>query len=151
MEKEFVPIDISLELKELGFDEDIPTYYSYPENKLSYTMDGHNQVSVRRNSQFGHAVSAPTFSQSFRWFREKYNIAHSIDWMTRSGGEYPSGYIVHFRGINENILPIYNLMLNEGNLIVLNNTEFPGYEVFPTYEEAELSCLKKLIEIVKNK
>ena len=145
MEKEFVPYEQALELKEIMFDEECFGFYTEEYKKLAkvyckYPIDLPTKP-----------VIAPTFSQAFRFFREKYNIVHSIDWMTRSGGEYPSGYIVHFRGINENILPIYNIMLNEGNIIVLNNTELPGYEVFPTYEEAELSCLKKLIEMVKNK
>jgi hypothetical protein len=125
MEKEFVPYEQALELEELDFDE--PCY-----------------LSSLFNEESGGFISTPLYQQSFRWFREKHNIAHSIDWMTRSGGEYPSGYIVHFRGINGN-------ELNEHNLIVLNITEVLGYEVFPTYEEAELACLKKLIEMVKTK
>jgi len=148
MKKEFFPYEQSLELKEIGFDEKCFGYH--------YTLDGKNwkfayseefrRIDDELNIGPKFMLLSPTFSQAFRWFREKYNIAHSIDWMTRSGGggEYPSGYIVHFRGINGNIL-------NEDNLIVLNNTEFPGYEVFPTYEEVELACLKKLIELVKNK
>lgn len=126
MEKEFVPYEQALELKELGFDE--TCYLSSPFNEES-----------------GEFIPTPLYQQAFRWFREKYNIAHSIDWMTRSGGyECPSGYIAHFRGINGNIL-------NEDNLIVLNNTEYSGYELFPTYEEARLACIIKLIEMVKTK
>ena len=155
MEKEFVPYEQALALKDLGFDEPCIGYYESTYGKDKVIIDNSGLIT---NTNFSKVFNetrfrlvAPTFSQAFRFFREKHNIVHSIDWMTRSGGEYPSGYIVHFRGINENILPIYNIMLNEDNIIVLNNTELPGYEVFPTYEEAELSCLKKLIEMVKNK
>jgi hypothetical protein len=135
--KDFVPYEQAIELKKLGFDEDIPTYYSYPENKLSYTMDGHNQVSVRRNSQFGHAVSAPTFSQAFRWFREKYNLR---------------GFI----GFRPNV-KMFDCHIYDMSLSGLEYTKQRTMEEFNkdpevgTYEEAELECLKKLIEIVKNK
>jgi hypothetical protein len=50
MEKEFVPYEQALALKELGFDEATSTFYSYPDNELSYVMDGHNRVSVRKNT-----------------------------------------------------------------------------------------------------
>jgi len=145
MKKDFIPYEQALELKEIGFDEECFGCYE-PNGALDYIE---NRILkdfpyLAKNSEWQDLVAAPTFSQAFRFFREKCNIVHSIDWMTRSGGEYPSGYIVHLRGINGNIL-------NEDNLIVLNETESLGYEVFPTYEEAELSCLKKLIKIVKNK
>jgi hypothetical protein len=63
--------------------------------------------------------------------------------MSRSS-EFYNGYYVHFRGINDN-------KINQENFIALND-ELPskGYKVYKTYEEAELACLNKLIEIVKN-
>ena len=148
MKKEFVPYEQALELKEIGFDEECLVLYDGRNSNEIYfnsVRDGSGDYRpFKSNDKLGW-IGAPLYQQAFRWFRNKYNIAHSIDWMTRSGGEYPSGYIAHFRGINENILPIYNLVLNQSNLIVLNKT------VFPTYEEAELACLIKLIEMVKNK
>jgi hypothetical protein len=89
-------------------------------------MDGHNQVSVRRNSQFGHAVSAPTFSQAFRWFREKYELNYEIPYAGKQG-EYHAfvqDYVYGNNGTNPSVF---------------------------TYGEAELECLKKLIEIVKQR
>jgi hypothetical protein len=83
-------------------------------------------------------------SIAFRWFREKYNISNSIDCMSRSS-EFYNGYYVHFRGINGN-------KINQENFIVLNDELPPkGYGVYKTYEEAENTCLDKLIELVKNK
>jgi hypothetical protein len=62
--------------------------------------------------------------------------------MTRNK-EYYNGYFVHFRGINGH-------KLNEDNFVVLNDELPPeGYGVYKTYEEAELACLIKLIEICK--
>ena len=131
MKTQFVSQEIALELKQLGFDKPCCGYY-----------DGAGYVMIK---EMVHCViSAPTFSQAFRFFREKCDLTYSIDWMTRNEEHY-SGYIVHFRGIEGN-------KINEDNFIVLNN-ELPskGYEVYKTYEEAELACLVKLIEIVKEK
>jgi hypothetical protein len=151
MEKEFIPYDEALALKELGFDEpcfgffktnkEFEQYHRWYKGKflgctnkiLSRILDGENV-----NSK----VLSPTFSQAFRWFRGAYNISHSIDWMSRSSG-FHNGYYVHFRGVNGN-------KINENNFIVLNDELPPeGYGVYKTYEEAEFACLKKLIEVVK--
>ncbi len=141
--KDFIPNKQALELKELGFDEAISTYYSYPDNELGYTMDAHNRVSVRRNSQFGYAVSAPTFSQAFRWFREKYGLRASItDFIDDKIGiewDYEIAVIGTDLDENGNYKPLVDYSTDDEN------------RKFKTYEEAELACLKKLIEICKNK
>lgn len=50
MEKEFIPYDRALKLKELGFDEECFKYYT----------------------------SAPLWQQAFNWFREKHGLNSSI-------------------------------------------------------------------------
>lgn len=64
-------------------------------------------------------VSSPLFQQAFRWFREKFDYHHTI--------QHNKKYI----GIAYS--SVVNFSIDE----------------FNTYEEAELGCLKKLIEIVK--
>jgi len=85
MEKEFVPYELALKMKQLGFDKPCFAYYNKSKKRRfdRYTT-----------SHWPSTCLAPTFSQAFRWFREKYNI-------------------------------------------------------LSRYEEAELACLEKLIEIVK--
>jgi hypothetical protein len=104
IEQDFIPYEQALALKELGFDEPCCN------------------------------CSAPTFSQAFRWFREKYNL-HS--------------YITCSCSVNE-ILSydwvIHKVMNNKKNK---DENFITDYE--QTFEEAELKCLKKLIEIVKEK
>jgi hypothetical protein len=136
MKQEFVSYQLALELKQLGFDE--PCLAFYNGKFLDSTQYDFDNCSMK---DIGQCLLAPTYSQAFRWFREKYNISYSIDWMSRSS-EFYNGYYVHFRGINDN-------KINQENFIVLND-ELPskGYKVYKTYEEAELACLKKLIEIV---
>jgi hypothetical protein len=134
MKTEFIPYEQALALKELGFDEPCFGWFTN-----SYLRIG--SVVENKHVQGEDETLAPLYQQAFRWFREKYNISYSIDWMSRSS-EFYNGYYVHFRGINDN-------KINQENFIVLND-ELPskGYKVYKTYEEAELACLKKLIEIV---
>jgi hypothetical protein len=136
MEKEFVPHQEALDLKQLGFDEAISTYYSFPNIELSYVMDGHSKVSFRRNSQFGYAVSAPTYSQAFRFFREKFNLEYQI--IKSASDSYSAVIHLNTREYLDKILTLSNACVDE------------VVDCY-SYEEAELECVRKLIEIVKNK
>ena len=85
----------------------------------------------QKNELYNGTISAPTFSQCFRWFREKHTLYHNIkmfgDW------DNPQfSYIVSGRTMN-------------------NPAHMWHYEDKNSYEEAELACLDKLIEIVKGK
>jgi len=102
-----IPYEQALALKELGFDG--RCFLDY-DNKGNIT----NKWSIA-------LIPAPTFSQAFRWFREKFNYHHTIKQNKKYVGIAYSS--------------IVNFSIDE----------------FNTYEEAELECLKKLIEIVKNK
>jgi hypothetical protein len=66
MKKEFVTYEIALELKQLGFDEPCLTGYSTITEKLEY----YSRPIVTKDS---FTVDAPTYSQAFRWFEEKYS------------------------------------------------------------------------------
>jgi hypothetical protein len=130
MEKEFVPYEQALALKELGFDEPCIAYYLAGGIRFKEYKDSQN----KNSSFFNNTVcSIPLYQQAFRWFREKYNLYPSINiyhdlWMclikstVRSETEV-SGYIV--------------------------DTMNKGYPTFKTYEEAQFECLKKLIELVE--
>ena len=121
IENEFIPYEQSLELKHLGF-EYISTIFAYDQSGELYTRDG-----IPHDFNIRGLLSAPTFSQAFRWFREKYNLWNMI---------YPRD------GWNYTIQEIDNIPSVFGQSY--HNTEMK------TYEEAELECLKKLIEIVKD-
>jgi hypothetical protein len=66
MEKEFVPYELAVKLKELGFDEECLSYYF---NK---------QLSFGSKTSYGEVVEAPLYQQAFRWFRERYNAVCEI-------------------------------------------------------------------------
>ncbi len=145
MNKEFTPYQESLALKELGFDEPcIMAYFKYttsePKNRIQLLRPldriyGENYFFNNSSEEFkdtsisgdgdGAKCSAPTFSQAFRFFREKYKIEPEMlsDMM---------GYVCSIVDRNKPL-----------------KTRLTPSNLFQTYEEAELACLKKLIEIVK--
>jgi hypothetical protein len=149
MNKEFVPYEQALALKEFGFDEPCFGVYGYnklsksvPDNLINKNVISYIQDIIKveefvldfndlRNCNIGDDVSAPTFSQAFRWFREKY-VLDSIVQPT-----YSTKY--QYR--------VFNI---ETKSKVQVYGDYMGKE-FNTYEEAELACLKKLIEICKTK
>ena len=118
LEKEFVPYEQALALKELGFDE--PHFKSYV--GISNNGDIKDCTYVLCNGKLNNDdVSAPTFSQAFRWFREKYGLFYYITTHDSTDFEWY----------------VYDKDQNEWEDDTTQNT----------YEEAELACLIKLIEI----
>ena len=113
-----IPYKQALALKELGFDE--PCFGYFNTNNRELFLDNSNN---RTSNDDDRWCSAPTFSQAFRWFREKYNLHNGI---------YPYYDEYEFQ-IKDFRLPT-NQPINGGLM---------------PYEEAELACLNKLIEIVK--
>ena len=129
MNKEFIPYELALELKQLGFDEKCfcnweESWSPKPEHEIRMVLTT-DQTWLRPGW-----VRAPTFSQAFRWFREKYDIDIYID----------IRFLKHDDGIS---LKKYKV------LIPFPNELFIDVGLFTTHEEAELECLKKLIELVK--
>jgi hypothetical protein len=68
MKKEFVPYNLALRMKQIGFDE--PCLGVYPVNGGDIILCGSTD---RIRLKLKH-IFAPTFSQAFRWFREKYGL-----------------------------------------------------------------------------
>ena len=122
MNKEFVPYELAVKLKELGFDELCFGYYlcknSAFEVRLEITTNWIDLLPYDSSS-----CKAPLYQQAFRWFREKYGLYHQmhnrlIDW-----------------GVAIRNIQTADIEWSDGNYI--------------SYEEAELNCLTKLIEIAE--
>lgn len=104
----FVPYKESLMLKNLGFNEPCFAVYSLGleednYNQLQFHIDysqaygdrssfipiENNFFAIRkRNSDYGHAPTAPLFYEAFEWFRVKYN-----SWIEIRSGWYFVPYI----------------------------------------------------------
>ena len=121
MENEFVPYELAVKLNVLGFDEPCFAWYVSKEHGLELG-------SVLKSDLIKEGLLAPTYSQAFRWFREKYNAVCEI--IRKEDGNH-SEFI---------------------GWVFINNRKIDvvSYWDSKTYEEAELACLVKLIEIVKN-
>lgn len=125
MTKDFVLYEQALALKELGFDEPCFGYYDVDKGySIGYAFC---YSDIKSQPEIG--CLAPTFSQAFKFFREKHNLIGGIEYI---GGLKPETtwwdiYIVgHFN----------------------TNTSKMTMKYQP-YEKAELACLNKLIEIAK--
>jgi hypothetical protein len=137
MNKDFVPYKEALALRELGFNEPCITWYFdtrvdiklYPESQpgsglsLKGFKNSHKKIGITD-------CTAPLYQQAFRWFRDKYGLYPNI--MT-SIESYLCGYEIWDKN-------------NEQSIDYSDNTD----DWNMTYEEAELSCLRTLIKIVKD-
>jgi len=134
MEKEFIPYEQALALKELGFDDE--TLKSYDTSVV--VLDGKYLLDDWYDVNRVNTVKAPLYQQAFRWFREKYDLdSHIYLHETENGSKndiyYEKKYYRYY--IRKSFRSPFRL----------------ESENYKTSEEAELTCLKKLIEIVKNK
>jgi hypothetical protein len=121
MEKEFIPYQEALELKQLGFDEPCFGWFAS------------DRTLVKEVTEKTDFTLAPTYSQAFRWFREKYNLN---SWVTKEH-KYKQPFCWY---IQDNYSKYNSDFMTDG---IHYNT------YFKTYEDAELECLQKLIELVK--
>jgi hypothetical protein len=146
MNKEFIPYEQALELKELGFDEECLKKQYHHEN---------DSVNVHFPNDLDCQI--PLYQQAFRWFRENLFTKLTIN----EKGDYIQG---HFT-----LLPLIFLNKYEIQVISVSTSYYFDkvggrdgipfykepthryYDSATSFEEAELACLKKLIEIVKNK
>lgn len=120
MEKEFIPYELALKLKELGFNEECGAYYSPMDNKLSNI--GIVSISSR-------VLKAPLWQQVFSWFRNEYGIDSTI--LPTSSTKY-----------------LYRLYEQQSKSKTQIYGEYMSKE-YKTYEKARQACLEKLIEICK--
>jgi hypothetical protein len=141
---EFNPYEQALALKELGFDEPCLAHligfgdgtqenglYKIKQQQVFYPGDYASSDDKAEELGLHPFVicGVPLFQQAFRWFREKYKLeaivqkADDFSWYK---------FTIYF-------------YLSDSKGFV------DSYHEFNTYEEAELACLIKLIEIVKNK
>jgi hypothetical protein len=134
IETNFVPYQIALDMKLLGFDEPCFGYYNVdPQLKTP----AFNMV-----KPFEHewCLSAPTFSQSFKFFRDKHDLRASImDFVDdETGIEWD--YEIALIGTDLDEYGHYKPLIDY-------STDDESRK-FKTYEEAELACLINLIQLV---
>ncbi len=100
-------------------------FVPYEESKLLQEIDFDEETigDYIKKDKHDDRLPAPLYQQAFRWFRENHGLYTNV---TR-----------------------YNDDDEDKFLYYIDNGDIK--EEFKTYEEAELACLRKLIEIVKTK
>ena len=124
MMNELISYNDSLILREFGFDEACFAWYSKGqlilEHHIIFTGD---QYYMREED-----CNAPTFSQAFRFFREKFNLFSCVELHLN----FPIRYYFRIEEI--------------GNDDFVYHTEDETI-FYDKYEDAEIACLKLLIKI----
>lgn len=141
MKEQFIPYELTLKLKELGFDEECLAY-SY-----KHTIDPNSDLKLYlaktpvKNSQLVDvkAIAIPLWQQAFDWFREKHGLFVKIDFF--QSDEFP--------GIDFDycIIDLKNPFKEDG----VTDNPVIDYSINETYyfkyEEVRLASLEKLIEL----
>ncbi len=133
--KDFVFHEEALALKELGFEFDKDSvfvfgYWNLIEYDTEWTFD------TRVNMDSVNYIEAPLYSQAFRFFRENYGLFISFV-------RYRNSVVIE---MPDTFSKVYEIWIQDEN-----KDESIWVGSFDGQEEAELACLRKLIEIVKQK
>jgi hypothetical protein len=120
MKKDWIPYELALALKQLGFDETCFGWFRNTEFTISF-----NDLYPKERGEEIKIIAAPTYSQAFRFFREKHGLYPDI---YRIGKKFNAG--------------IEDMNIGSSKEMVVEGVD---------YEEAELACLRKLIEIANDK
>jgi hypothetical protein len=117
----FTRYEEAIELNALGFNDGCIAHYEKVDNEIKLEI---------YSLELSDAIcTAPLYQQAFRFFREKHKLYVTIE---------------HYYDSNNSLM--FNIVIwSEDNEIIYDKD---GYSA---YEEAQLACLKKLIEIAKNK
>ena len=139
MEKEFIPYDLAFRMKAIGYDEVCFGYYNHkkelhevdPNSFTAKNSGVHYNVKIYNifnKSVYKKLCTAPTWQSAFKWFREK---------------KYHSGIIPYY--------DYYYFMIKDFNKgPEYNSRHFESDDLRElSFEEAELECLKKLIELIE--
>lgn len=127
MENEFVSYELALELKELDFDFPVLAEYRQWDGIIPYLklyQDLDDCSTDERDYTYTTECTAPLWQQVFDWFREKHNI-HGFVTLSENNKHYMACIIDKKYQ--------YDFDMN-------------GYD---TYQKAQISCIEKLIEIIK--
>lgn len=123
MTKEFAPYELAVKLKALGFNE--PCFGFYLEDgtwtPASYSREG--TVYPSNTDLLPEWCTAPLCQQAFRWFRNSGRVADVFSQLLPSG-RHKWGYKIQgVEGITDGFL---------------------------SFEEAEVACVTKLIELAES-
>jgi len=123
-----VPLEIAIELKEIGYKEDCYFEFSKDNGLTLETLERESCIIGIDDLLFGtnecwQNISVPTWTEVFAWFRAR-GLHHTI--------RYLLAHKLYFYAINETYY-----LKNKGS------------GIYDTYEEAQKECVKALIKTYK--
>lgn len=131
MKNIFAPKELSKKLREIGFDEPCIAYYNDDKSYCISTRNGtlfekivlSNEIDILNFNSHKNIVSAPTWEQVFKWFRDR-------------GYLFVIGYDFSDKKYN------YKIVIKKHNEISRITSEN-----YPTYEQARENLALELIKI----
>lgn len=136
---EIVPYKISVKLQSLGFNYISPIFYCEENGRVDYESAEwlNNRYWIAFNAEIleegsqERYCSAPLYQQIFRWFREEHSLHGCIDLSVTK----PEHWYFRITKIGSNDYEYHS----EDEQIEFN-----------TYEDAQNTCIAKMIEILRN-
>ena len=127
--EDFVLIDEAIGMKKLGFDEICPTKYGMTSLMLYENWKPFkNSDDLYEGRVFCNDLcAAPTYAQCFRWFRKNHGYVKDIYY---NGNQWE--WCIH-------------------KIPELTQVEDETLSFYDKYEQAELACLRIMINLVKYK
>lgn len=128
LELEYVKYDEAKALKELGFEDPCLFAFDRIQMRCSNLLTDEQKFNGVNYNSSGNYTSQPSYSQAFRFFRQKHDIdIHIYEYFGEQGFDFDT-YSDSPEGETD-----------RGNM------------PYDSYEEAELACLRALINDVKEK
>ena len=135
MNKEFIPYNLALDLKELGFDEPCLAFEDF-DHSLEIG-------DVTKNSSWSsEIISVPLYQQAFRWLRETYNI--DVDIIRDSE--------VHYQDETKWIVKVSNwndIRVKEFSIAHLKFPDTSHHIDLKSYDEALKIGLEEALKFIK--
>ena len=158
MEKEFIPAYQAMELKFLGFNEDCFGYYHNvlgSDNINLFIEKTPKELYTRITIPEYENTLAPTYQQAFKFLREMI-ITRISDESSYLEGRFTLLPLIYFNGYEIHVTPEPTSFTSSINHNFIPLYEFPSKrkiykETTLNYDDAQLACLKRMIQIVKNK
>lgn len=150
MEIEFIPYDLAIRLKSLGFNETCFAYYNHKKELYDISPDSFTaknsgvHYNVKIYNIFNKSVqrklcTAPTWKSAFKWFRDEHQIYHEIGTDCTTSPKFSYGYNRFYGNPKD---------LTEREWYWVDGVN--SFYLYRTYEEAEYECLDKLIELIES-
>lgn len=133
--RDFIPNLEAIELKKLGFNDDC--IYAFNQNGGLLSFNGAYYMNSLMDQT---CVSSPSYRQAFKFIRDNFSIESCVIPCFEEECKYYTNFLYHSQIL---------LRRKKHNVIRTENNKHNQKMWFDKHEDAELACLKRLIELVK--